>query len=163
MCTALELMSPPPATARDTAGLEEVLAWMIDGAMSEVYVVDEADHLLGVVTDYDLLKAQFTQVDRATPIDRLMCRNVATTSPHSDVSELFPAFRDCRYRQMTVVQDGRLIGVINRHDVLRAIVTWTASDANSDYRGKAGDDMRAPKFVETAGVDAQTAAVLAGR
>jgi len=162
MCTALELMSPPPATARNTAGLEEVLAWMIDDAISEVYVVDDADRLLGIVTDYDLLKAQFTQVDRATPITRLMCRNVATTSPHCDLSEIFPAFRDCSHRQMTVVREGRLIGVINRHDVLRAIVACAATD-DAENRGEARDDVRAPKFVETTRLDAQTATAVGSR
>ena len=151
MCTARGWMSTPTAIALGNIGFREVLSSVIAGGAHEVYVVDPDGRLLGVVTDYDLLKAQLTQSDPGTPIVQLMCCNVAITRPESDLHEISPAFRDCRHSQMAVVDDGMLIGVIERRDVLRAVAALESrSESHENATGSDfAEAVRAPRFTES--------------
>lgn len=160
MCTARDLMSSPAATVQETASFEEVLSSVVARGVPEVYVLDREQRLLGIVTDYDLLKARLAQLEGSTPVDQLMCRNVASTRPDVDVREITPAFRDCSHREVTVIDEGRLIGVIRRQDILLALV-WLEKRADftpADERPRVRPQpVRPPKFAESLRIESLAA------
>jgi CBS domain-containing protein len=50
-----------------------------------------------------------------------MSREVQTVDAQSDVVEVAELFLNSRFRRFPVMKNGRLVGVISRHDVLRAL------------------------------------------
>ena len=52
-----------------------------------------------------------------------MSGNAETVSPDDDVEDVLPVFRSGRYRRLPVVENGRLVGVVSRRDLMRLIVT----------------------------------------
>jgi signal-transduction protein with cAMP-binding, CBS, and nucleotidyltransferase domain len=119
--TVREAMSPFPSAIPERSTIGEALDRMIEEGVSELYVTDESGRLLGVVPDYELLKAHLAHVDGREPIDGLMSRSILTTEPRCALAALAPVFRASFCRRMAVVQDGRLVGQIDRRDVLRLL------------------------------------------
>lgn len=84
-------------------------------------IVDGADRVLGVFTDGDLRRA----LDRGTDVGSTVMRSVMTTpcrsiEPHSLAAEAVRLMQLHRITALPVVEAGRLVGLFNVHDLLRA-------------------------------------------
>ena len=119
-------MHPSPPTIGRDATLEEVLDVLLSGRYCEVYVIDGGGRLLGVVPDYELLKARLSQTDGRQLVDTLMTRCCATTHPDVEIAAISAMFRECRYQRLAVVEDGILVGQIGRGDILRLLASSAA-------------------------------------
>jgi CBS domain-containing protein len=93
-------------------------------------IVDQDGLLQGVLTKLDLLKAfAFTPQSivphyedvLGQPVGHFMTHEALSVSPDAPLTRVVEALVATRYKSLPVVTDGRLIGVIAREDVLRAI------------------------------------------
>jgi CBS-domain-containing membrane protein len=160
--TVKDLMAQCPATLCQDATLNEALQMFMDEMVGELYVTDQSGQLVGVVPDYELLKAQLTRLPLSERVETLMSTNVQTTHPGSPVAALAPQFREGRCRKMAVVDNGRIVGEISRHDVLRLMVTLQALDADDEHAQQPTHsspvmEMRGPQFMRAFRSTAQQA------
>lgn len=123
-----DLMSACPATVHEDATLQEALSRCLRQAASDVYVTDAFGKLIGVVPDYELLKARLAGISEDTLVAKFMSTSVPTTTPEALVSEIIPRFRDCRHRWIAVVESGKLVGQIGRIDVLRLVAAGNEAE-----------------------------------
>ena len=78
--------------------------------------------MLGIFTDGDLRRLLEKSVDiHATPIQQVMTRGCATVGPDRLAAETVRIMEEKRINALLVSgQDGRLVGALNMHDLLRA-------------------------------------------
>jgi CBS domain-containing protein len=100
------------------------------------YPVVTDGKLLGVVSKFDFLKCfAFTPSSLIPPYDALMDRTVAdvmtdefvSVSPDTRLQRVLQLMVNHRVRSMPVLVGGRLVGVIAREDVMRALDRCAAS------------------------------------
>ncbi len=78
-----------------------------------IYVVDEQQHLSGVIDINELLQA-----DPKSRLEDIMTRNVATVAPTTMRGDIEALFRKYRFRAIPIVDDSRkIVGVIREKDV----------------------------------------------
>ena len=153
--TVHDLMMHQPLTIRQNASLGEALATLLREEAGEIYVVDQSSRLLGVLPDYELLKAKLTGVPSSEPVETLMSRHLATVSPSTQAAEIAPIFRYGKHRQLAVVEEGCLVGQISRRDILRLLVTTEqpAVDSESAAVDVPSDQppstLRRPRYMQT--------------
>jgi Zn-dependent protease len=84
------------------------------------FPVMDGEQLVGVVGLEDLRKAPRSEWDH-TPVSRIMTpkKDLDTVTPVEDVTDALEAFSRKDLRQMPVVQDGRMVGMIRRADIMR--------------------------------------------
>ena len=87
-------------------------------------VMDDLGNLVGVLSGSDCIKASieanFDPSSRLTVAD-LMTRDVKTMDASYSILYIAKEFMQTPYRFFPVMDDNRVIGVINRSDILRAI------------------------------------------
>ena len=104
-------------------------SWNISGAP----VVDEDDHVLGVVSQGDLLQHEAPhgrlgnrQVKRkagATFVSDLMTKPAVTVRKDDDVTLAAKLLEEHRFHRLPVVDDeGKLVGIVSRSDLLRVFL-----------------------------------------
>ena len=120
--TVRDLMTLSLVTVKETATIAETTALVLDQAIGEVYVSDDAGRLLGAVTDYALLKAKLTQTDPTEPVSRIMSRSFLILHPDAAIEKVAGHFRDCSQGRVAVVENGRVIGQLGRREVLRTLL-----------------------------------------
>ncbi|MBI5781413.1 MAG: KpsF/GutQ family sugar-phosphate isomerase [Rhodocyclales bacterium] len=120
-----DVMRPRPEvpTAPPNVPLTEALLTMSRGGMGMVAVIDADDRPLGIFTDGDLRRTIEQGADlRAETLARRMNPSPKTIAPEALAAEAARRMEDARISQMLVVDDGRLVGALHMHDLMRAKV-----------------------------------------
>jgi CBS domain-containing protein len=119
MTRSLVTLSPDMTAA---AAAEVLLEHEISGAP----VVDAEGQLLGLLSEFDCLRAvasadyQMDAHDDAENVAELMTTKCHTVAPSLDLFGLAHEFVRLRVRRFPVLDDGRLVGQVSRRDALRA-------------------------------------------
>ena len=127
--TVADLMTVRPVVVSPQCSADAAIDILSRHDAAELYVTDRAGRLLGVLPDYELLKAELSGDAHGATVEQLMSRGVPVFSPQTDAAEVARLFRDGRFRQFPVVQNGRLVGVITRADVVRLITVLRRIDS----------------------------------
>ncbi|WP_181773181.1 CBS domain-containing protein [Amycolatopsis pittospori] len=137
---ASEIMtSPAVATTPDTP-VREAVALLIEKGFAGLPVVDPEGRVVGTFTEFDALRRAWAG-GNGISVGELMTTPVEVVSPKTDVAEIGRRMLGDRLRCLPVVEEGVLVGVVSRRDLLRPLVrpddTVAAHVHNllSDYAG----------------------------
>lgn len=110
-----------PAVA-ETATVKEALLEMTRKGLGMTAIVDAAGRIAGLFTDGDLRRALDAPLDLATtPIAHLMTRHPKTIAADALAVEAVEKMDTHKINGLLVADaDGRLVGALNMHDLLRA-------------------------------------------
>jgi len=85
-------------------------------------LVSEADLIVGIITERDILKAIESQRQNLSNllVGNFMTRNLVTGHPSDDVGEIMGKMTTHRVRHLPIMDSGRLVGMISIGDVVKA-------------------------------------------
>ena len=116
---ARDILSRPVVTvARETA-LPQAVSLMAENGFAALPVVDEQEHVLGMLSESDALSA--ATADDPT-VATAMTTPAEVVEPGTDVTTIAARMLTRRLRSMPVVEAGVLVGIVARRDLLRALV-----------------------------------------
>jgi tRNA nucleotidyltransferase (CCA-adding enzyme) len=113
-----EIMSRPARTVSADANVEEAAAAMQRYGHSGLSVVENGK-LVGVISRRDVDKARHHRLLHA-PVKGFMARGLTTASPEDSLSALESRMIENDVGRLPVLENGRLVGVVTRGDLLRA-------------------------------------------
>ena len=122
MLTAGSIMTTDLVTVRPDASIEEAIETLLNQRISGLPVTDDDGRLVGVITEFALLAVTYDKRVKNHTVNQHMTREVITVDINDPVSRIADLCIVHRVRRVPVMQDGRLIGIIARRDVLRALV-----------------------------------------
>ena len=129
-----DLMTAPAVTVSPRASIKAAARLLRDRNVAAVPVVDDAGALVGVVSEIDLLRGTVLPdpaahlLPVAPPADEpprtvadVMTTDVQVLAPHSDLYDTARRMSVAGVRSLPVLQDGRIVGVVSRADLLRVL------------------------------------------
>jgi len=148
---AADVMTANVVTIQADEHVINVARLLLDRRISAVPVVDADGKLLGIVSEGDLLRRVETDTERkrdgwnglfasrpslaaeyakshARRAGDVMTRNVVTVAGDVPLSHIADLFEKHNIKRVPVVRDGRVVGIVSRADLLRALVQQ-ANDA----------------------------------
>lgn len=125
---AQQIMSSPVTTVTRSTPVDECLRIIASSGFTVLPVVDETQHLVGIVSEGDLLREKFATLPRAdiTAADTMTSPVVAMTAD-TDVSDLASAMLRSGLRGIPIVHEHDVIGIVTRRDLLEIL---TMDDTN---------------------------------
>jgi CBS domain-containing protein len=117
MTTKLKTLSPEE-------DILEAVQLLLKHKISGAPVVDDQGKLVGVLSEKDCLTLLARGVDHDVPqgtVSQFMSVEIRTMPPEMDIYYAAGKFLNAHHRRFPVVQDGKLIGLIARRDILRAM------------------------------------------
>lgn len=115
-------MTTDVVTVRPNASIDQAIEILLNQRISGLPVTDDDGRLVGVITEFALLAVAYDRRVKNHTVSQHMTREVITVDINDPVSRIADLCIVHRVRRVPVMQDGRLIGVIARRDVLRALV-----------------------------------------
>ncbi|MFF5289473.1 CBS domain-containing protein [Paractinoplanes globisporus] len=133
---AKDIMSSPVHTVTQTATVESAAELITAHKVTALPVVDTAGRLVGMVSESDLLwhrvpadpTARLRRLPDTDPANRpgmiveIMSPYPVAARPDDDVAEVAERMLEHDVRSMPVLEDGTVVGIISRRDILRAMV-----------------------------------------
>ncbi len=130
--TAKDYMSTKLVTFTPEMDIHRAIKVLLDKRISGAPVLDAGGALVGVLSKKDCLEVAFSasyHMEWGGKVAEFMSTEVQTVAADTDIVEIAELFLASRYRRYPVVRDGRLVGIITRHDVLRALEDlWQPGD-----------------------------------
>jgi CBS domain-containing protein len=122
-----ELMPKDVVTCKTTDSLNRVAQLMWERRCGCMPVLDDAERVVGVLTDRDLCMAAYTQGKRLDDMlaTAVMSRPVRTCLPSTNVEEVEDIMMAHGVRRVVVVEsNGRLSGLVSLEDIARSGAEW---------------------------------------
>jgi len=125
-----DAMTPSPITTAPETPLWKLENLFETHDFNGIPVMDKQGRLVGMVTKFDLLKAFILTTDSPIPnydaiiqqpAESVMTTDPETVSPELPLSRLLQQLVEMRTKSFPVVQDGQLVGIVSREDVLKAL------------------------------------------
>jgi CBS domain-containing protein len=153
-----DVMSRKVITVRPDTPAPEIARLLVENRISGVPVVDANDRVLGIVSEGDLIRRlEDTDDGRrrswwlellASPERRaedyvrahgrlardIMTDVVSTIDEQATLAEAARLLEEKHIKRLPVVRDGRLVGLVSRADLLRALATAPAPEVKLDDR-----------------------------
>jgi acetoin utilization protein AcuB len=116
------------ANLRD--GLRQTYDRMLERGIRHLPVVDEAEKLIGIVSDRDLRRpksvdeanvAHYFALDNSTKVEEAMSGNLMLVAPDDPVERALDLLLDGRHGALPVVEGEELVGILTTIDLLRAL------------------------------------------
>lgn len=138
-----EVMTKHPTVVGLDMPVGEAAELMRSKVIRHLPVVDDAGHVLGIVTDRDLRHAAFMpalaeQVGwephrvKAPRVRDIMTWSVVTTHPDTALVQAALTMFQRRIGSLPVVADGRLVGILTEWDVFTGLRGGRGVDAEAD-------------------------------
>jgi CBS domain-containing protein len=123
--TARDYRTKNPFVLKPDTDVFEAIRQFIERKITGVPVVDESGQLVGLFSELDCMKAVATASyfeEMPGKIGDLMTTEFQRVPPTISIVELAELFSQATLRQFPVVEEGKLVGIISRVDVLKALV-----------------------------------------
>ncbi|MBM3532233.1 MAG: CBS domain-containing protein [Alphaproteobacteria bacterium] len=146
---AKDIMSLAVCTASPDTPINHIAMTFTDRQISAVPVVDDENRVLGIVSEGDLLRRvelgsaprarwldlfasneslarEFVKANGRTAKD-VMTAPAITVDDTADVVDIAELLDTKRIKRVPVVRDGRLVGIVSRADIVRALIVAAKS------------------------------------
>jgi CBS domain-containing protein len=119
--------------ARPTDSVAAVVALLSSRRFGAVLVRDDADQVLGIVSERDIMHglAGHGAGALAMTAAQLMTRDLVTVTPATTVEQAMELMTNQRLRHLPVLDRGRLAGIISIGDVVKSRLQQQAHEVDS--------------------------------
>lgn len=144
---ARDIMTRSVLSVQTSVPVAKAAAILAKRGFTALPVTDEAGDLVGIVTEADLIENRFPVSEPAVEeaaangpaatVGEVMTAPVVGVSHDTDVSVVAREMLTGRRRSLPIVDGNRLVGVVTRRDIVRALAR-TDEEIAADVRAKLG-------------------------
>ncbi|MHA1547807.1 MAG: CBS domain-containing protein [Alphaproteobacteria bacterium] len=150
---AQDIMTAPVITASSESTVREIAALLLEKRISAVPILEDNRRLVGIVSESDLMGRPelgveirrpwwltlFAEGSRAADYIKshgihardVMTKNLVTISPETRIADIVASLERHHIRRVPVIDEGKLVGIVSRTDLLRGLTEVTPPPAVS--------------------------------
>ncbi len=159
---AADIMTKPVISVAPEATIAEAARLMLQHRISGLPVVDGSGAVVGVVSEGDLLRRAELGTERHRPrwielligpgrlardyveahaskVSEVMTQDVLSVTPQETLPEIVRLMEKRRIKRLPVIEAGRLVGIVSRANLVRALVQNLTRPAATDAAGTSTD------------------------
>ncbi len=118
---ARDIMKTDVVTIGPEASVAEAIDAILRHGVSGLPVVDQFEQLVGIITEFQLIKAIYRPQIKEEAVRDLMTKNVVTVKEETILAVVAKMMEKHHLRRVPVTRNGKVVGVIARRDLLRYV------------------------------------------
>ena len=118
-----QVMRRPVLATSPHSGVRGIALLLVRAGISGMPVTDTEGNIVGIVTEYDLVKAilENKKLEELKAED-IMQKETITLEVEADISEALKIFTEKHILRVPVTENGKLVGILSRIDALNGIL-----------------------------------------
>ena len=133
MFSIKSIMTTNVITVKPETAIFDALNLLIEHKISGMPVIDNENRVVGILSEKDVLEILVDKsLDIKKTVDDYMSRDVVCFTEEDSAIDICKFFLRSPFRRVPIVKDGKLVGVVSRHDIVELIVE--AKSKISDFR-----------------------------
>ena len=124
MFTIDEFMTPEPYTLSESHSIDDARRVMTEKHIRHIPITDDDNHLLGLVTQRDVLAATAPKQEDNLPIELsdVMIRNVSIIHKTDSLRQAAKYLQSHKYGCLPVISDDQVVGIITDSDFVEIAI-----------------------------------------
>ncbi|MBU3929325.1 CBS domain-containing protein [bacterium] len=116
--TAKHIMTTNIETVTPETSLADAVNMLLMREISGMPVVDGEGRLMGVVSEKDVFRLAFSGKVHESKVADVMTTKVVSFPPDADIRDIAKVLAENVFRTVPIVEDGKIIGIVSRADIL---------------------------------------------
>jgi CBS domain-containing protein len=116
--TVREVMNHEVVAVHPEITVAETIDFLTEHHIGGSPVVDDNGQLLGMISELALIDVVFDESIKFAPISRYMTQDLQVLSADEPLTRAAQLFALYAFRRLPVVQNGRLVGILTRRDLM---------------------------------------------
>lgn len=121
MLSAEQIMTTNVVTITPDGTIKDAIELMVSRRVSGLPVVDEQGALIGILTEFALLGLAYDGEIMNDSVESHMTRETMTVEAKDCVNKIADLCIIHRIHRLPVLENGRLVGLVSRGDILKAL------------------------------------------
>ena len=121
MLAARAIMTENVVTIDQDASIQDAIELLLSQRISGLPVIDKQGQLIGIVTEFALLAIAYDHKVQCDTVAQHMTSELFTVGPNDPVNKIADLCLLHRVRRVPVVENGLLLGLVSRRDVLKSL------------------------------------------
>jgi len=117
------IMSRDVVSVKRQAPISEVIEVLVAEDITGVPVVNDDGTLAGIVTEKDIMSLLADMRYASGTAEQYMTQDVVAFDVEDDIIAVCECLVNSPFRRVPILSDGRLVGIISRHDIIRYILS----------------------------------------
>lgn len=149
---ARDIMTPNPISVSPATAIEDCARTLLDKRISAMPVVDEEGHVLGIVSEGDLIRRREAGTERhyswwlelvsdpqtmardyiksaGHKVADVMTKQVVSVGEDATLAAIAEILEKRRIKRVPVIAKGKLVGIVSRADLVRALLAGKPAGA----------------------------------
>ncbi len=129
-----EIMTTKVVTLKKYDTIEKAYNILIENRFHHIPIVDEENHVIGIISDRDIRDAlpsifdvDWSKETLHRPVEQIMKTDVKTIHPLEFVEEISSVFYENEISCLPVIREGQLVGIITDKDMLNTLIQLTGA------------------------------------
>jgi CBS domain-containing protein len=135
MMLARDIMTVEVITISPSARIYELTKLLIENKISGVLVCNENGHVVGIVTEADLI-----DLKNGNQVGDIMVREVISVDADTPVKKVASILHAHKINRVPVYENGSLVGIITRANIIAAVAKSKSVVKKTSSKKQAGKD-----------------------
>lgn len=118
-------MNHQPQVVYNTTNVREAVELLLKKKLIGVPVIDRDNNLVGYLSEQDCIEEMLNDAfhcEEPAAVSKVMQSNVMSVTPTTTIVEMAQIIIHNRPKNYPVIEDGKLVGLISRTNVLKALI-----------------------------------------
>lgn len=124
---ATEVMNKGLTTVGKDDSVYHAMEALADNDITGLPVVTENMQLIGIVSEKDIINYLCSNDSQPCTVDQIMTEEVVSFTPQDSLLDICDCLIHNHFRRVTIVERGRLVGIVSRSDIIKYILRHQAA------------------------------------
>ena len=109
-------------TVKKDAPVYNAIELLLNNNITGLPVVDDDDNLVGIITEKDVIKLLYANIEEDSKVEQFMTKDVVVFDESDNLTDVTECFTRNHFRRVPILKNGKIVGILSKKDIIAYIL-----------------------------------------